>query len=93
MDFRLSTEQEMIRAMCKNFAKNEIMPIAERLDATGQFPHEVWKKMGGLGICGIPIVCLLILGSSLYISIVTVIMNRLKVFRFHSKPGDVPVLL
>lgn len=30
------------------------MPIAEELDKTGQFPYAVWKKMGDLGICGIP---------------------------------------
>jgi short/branched chain acyl-CoA dehydrogenase len=54
MDFSLSTEQEMVRDLCRNFAKNEVMPIAEELDKTGQFPYEVWKKMGDLGICGIP---------------------------------------
>src|SRR4030066_1303750 len=54
MDFNLSTEQVMVKDLCKNFAKNEIMPIAEELDKTGQFPYDVWKKMGDLGICGIP---------------------------------------
>jgi len=55
MDFNLSAEQEMVRDLCKNFAKNEIIPIAEELDKTAQFPYDVWKKMAGLGICGIPI--------------------------------------
>ncbi|MBM4276565.1 MAG: acyl-CoA dehydrogenase [Deltaproteobacteria bacterium] len=55
MDFILSTEQQMIRDLCKNFVKNEIAPIAEEMDETGHFPYEVWKKMGGLGIVGIPI--------------------------------------
>ena len=54
MDFSFSTEQQMVRDLCKNFAKNEVIPIAEELDKTGQFPYEVWKKMGKLGICGIP---------------------------------------
>jgi short-chain 2-methylacyl-CoA dehydrogenase len=54
MDFNLSAEQGMVRDLCRNLAKNEIMPIAEELDKTGQFPYEVWKKMGNLGICGIP---------------------------------------
>jgi butyryl-CoA dehydrogenase len=54
MNFNLSTEQVMVRDLCRNFAKNEIKPIAEELDKTGQFPYEVWKKMGDLGICGIP---------------------------------------
>ena len=55
MDFKLSSEQEMVRGLCRNFAENEIMPIAEELDKTGHFPYEIWKKMAGLGICGIPI--------------------------------------
>ena len=55
MDFILSTEQQMIRDLCKNFVKNEIAPIAEEMDETGHFPYEVWKKMGDLGIVGIPI--------------------------------------
>ena len=54
MDFSLSTEQQMVRDLCRNFAKNEIIPIAEELDKSGHFPYEVWKKMGNLGICGIP---------------------------------------
>ncbi len=54
MNFTFTTEQEMVRDLCRNLAKNEIMPIAEELDKTAQFPYEVWKKMGDLGICGIP---------------------------------------
>jgi short/branched chain acyl-CoA dehydrogenase len=55
MDFILSKEQEMVRNLCRVFAKNEILPVAEELDKTGQFPYEIWKKMANLGICGIPI--------------------------------------
>jgi len=54
MDFHLTTEQQMIRDLCKNFVKNEIAPIAEEMDQTGQFPYHVWKKMGDLGMIGIP---------------------------------------
>ncbi|MGQ9647743.1 MAG: acyl-CoA dehydrogenase family protein [Thermodesulfobacteriota bacterium] len=54
MDFHLTTEQQMIRDLCKNFVKNEIAPIAEEMDQTGQFPYDVWKKMGDLGMIGIP---------------------------------------
>jgi butyryl-CoA dehydrogenase len=54
MDFSLTTEQQMIRDLCKNFVKNEIAPFAEEMDQTGQFPYEVWKKMGHLGMVGIP---------------------------------------
>jgi butyryl-CoA dehydrogenase len=55
MDFTLTTEQQMIRDLCRNFTKNEILPIAEEMDHTGKFPYDVWKKMGDLGIVGIPI--------------------------------------
>lgn len=54
MDFHLTTEQQMIRDLCKNFVKNEIAPIAEEMDQSGQFPYPVWKKMGDLGMIGIP---------------------------------------
>jgi short-chain 2-methylacyl-CoA dehydrogenase len=54
MDFHLTTEQQMIRDLCKNFVKNEIAPIAEEMDQSGQFPYTVWKKMGDLGMIGIP---------------------------------------
>jgi butyryl-CoA dehydrogenase len=54
MDFHLTTEQQMIRDLCKNFVKNEIALIAEEIDQTGQFPYHVWKKMGDLGMIGIP---------------------------------------
>lgn len=54
MNFTLTTEQQMIRDLCRNFTKNEIAPIAEEIDQTGQFPYEVWKKMGDLGMVGIP---------------------------------------
>ena len=44
MNFNLSAEQEMVRNLRRNLSKNEIMPIAEELDKTGQFPYEVWKR-------------------------------------------------
>src|SRR4030042_659199 len=54
MDFTLTTEQQMIRDVCRNFTKNEIAPMAEEIDQTGTFSYEVWKKMGDLGMVGIP---------------------------------------
>jgi short/branched chain acyl-CoA dehydrogenase len=54
MEFTLSTEQKMIQDLCRNIVKNEIAPIAEEMDKTGEFPYAVWKKIAGLGIQGIP---------------------------------------
>ena len=43
----------MIQDMCRDFAQNEIAPVARELDKTGVFPKELVKKMGELGIMGI----------------------------------------
>jgi butyryl-CoA dehydrogenase len=54
MDFQLTEEQEMIREMVRDFAENEIMPIAAEIDLEGQFPADNFKRMGELGILGLP---------------------------------------
>jgi len=54
MDFQLSEEQRMIREMVRDFAENEIMPIATEIDKEGRFPFETFRKMGELGIMGLP---------------------------------------
>ncbi len=54
MDFKLSHEQVMVKDLCRNFAKNEIMPVAEELDKTGQFPYAVWKKWVIWGFAAFP---------------------------------------
>jgi alkylation response protein AidB-like acyl-CoA dehydrogenase len=54
MDFELTEEQSMIRDMVRDFAENEIMPIAADIDKEGRFPEENFKKMGELGILGLP---------------------------------------
>ncbi|SER74546.1 acyl-CoA dehydrogenase [Salipaludibacillus aurantiacus] len=54
MDFSFSKEQLMIRDMVRDFAQKEIAPIAEEVDRTERFPIENFKKMGELGLLGIP---------------------------------------
>jgi len=44
----------MIRDMVRDFARNEIAPVAGELDKSGEFPWENVKKMGELGLFGIP---------------------------------------
>ena len=53
MDFHLSKEQEMVRKMYREFAENEVKPLAEELDEEERFPHETVEKMGKLGMMGI----------------------------------------
>lgn len=54
MDFSFTKEQLMIREMVRDFAEREIAPIAEEVDRTGDFPIKNFKKMGELGLLGIP---------------------------------------
>jgi short/branched chain acyl-CoA dehydrogenase len=54
MDFTLTEEQLAIRNTCREFAEQEIQPIAEQMDATGQFPYALIRQMGELGLLGLP---------------------------------------
>ncbi|MFK9120623.1 acyl-CoA dehydrogenase [Peribacillus castrilensis] len=54
MDFSLTKEQQMIKEMVREFAEKEIRPIAIELDAKSMFAEDVFKKMGKLGLLGIP---------------------------------------
>jgi short/branched chain acyl-CoA dehydrogenase len=54
MDFTLNEEQLAIRDTCRDFAEQEIKPRAEELDRTGEFPYELIRKMGELGLLGLP---------------------------------------
>jgi alkylation response protein AidB-like acyl-CoA dehydrogenase len=53
--FPLSAEHEMIRQAARDFAQNEIAPIAAEFDESGDFPAETIKKMGALGLMGIEV--------------------------------------
>ncbi|HEX2138187.1 MAG TPA: acyl-CoA dehydrogenase family protein [Woeseiaceae bacterium] len=55
MDFRLSEEQQMIQAAAREFAQNEVAPIAAEFDASGEFPAETIAKAGELGFMGIEV--------------------------------------
>ncbi|AXF57700.1 acyl-CoA dehydrogenase family protein [Salicibibacter kimchii] len=55
MNFQLTKEQQMIRDTVRDFAEVEIAPKAEEIDRSARFPEEIFKKMGSLGIMGIPV--------------------------------------
>jgi butyryl-CoA dehydrogenase len=49
------TEQhEQVRDMVREFSRTEIAPVARELDSTSTFPWENVKKMGELGLLGVP---------------------------------------
>jgi len=53
MTFGLSSEQESLRREVRAFAAKEILPHVMEWDEHGDFPHEVVKKMGELGLMGV----------------------------------------
>ena len=55
MDFTLSKEHEMVRRLFKEFAENEVKPLAQEVDETEQFPRGTVEKMAKLGFLGIPV--------------------------------------
>ncbi|WP_419393254.1 acyl-CoA dehydrogenase [Cytobacillus praedii] len=54
MNLRFTEEQEMMRKMVRDFAQAEIAPFIEKMEQ-GEFPREILRKMGELGLMGIPI--------------------------------------
>ena len=55
MDFALTEEQELIRQAAREFAQNEIVPIAAEYDISGEFPTETIRQAGELGFMGIEV--------------------------------------
>jgi short-chain 2-methylacyl-CoA dehydrogenase len=54
MHFDLTEEQQAIRTLVRDFALGEVQPLAEELDRTKAFPYEIVRKLGELGLMGIP---------------------------------------
>jgi len=48
-------EHEMLQEMVRDFAKNEVEPLAQEIDLSGNFPNELVAQMGELGLLGIPV--------------------------------------
>ena len=44
-DLYFTEEHKMLRDMVRDFARNEVKPLAQELDEKGGFPHESVKKM------------------------------------------------
>jgi isovaleryl-CoA dehydrogenase len=54
-DFGLGEQAEMLRDSVRSFADDEIAPRAAEIDRSNDFPMELWRKMGALGILGITV--------------------------------------
>ena len=55
MDFTLGKEHEMAKQLFKDFAENEVKPLAQEIDEDHRFPRETVEKMARFGFMGIPV--------------------------------------
>ena len=53
MDFQLTREQKLVQKMYREFAENEVKPLAAEIDEEERFPAETVEKLGKLGMLGI----------------------------------------
>ncbi|MEP6753831.1 MAG: acyl-CoA dehydrogenase family protein, partial [Candidatus Dormiibacterota bacterium] len=54
MDFQLTAEQQAIRDVCRDFAREVVAPAAEELDRNHRFGYDIVRQMGELGLFGLP---------------------------------------
>jgi alkylation response protein AidB-like acyl-CoA dehydrogenase len=54
MDFELADHHRMLRDTVREFARNEIAPVAEELDRTKSFPYDIIRRLSELDLMGVP---------------------------------------
>jgi alkylation response protein AidB-like acyl-CoA dehydrogenase len=54
MHFELTDDQQAVRRLVREFAAKEIAPRARHVDETGEFPAATFRKLGELGLMGLP---------------------------------------
>ena len=54
VNYDLTDEQQNIQRLVRDFAQQEIKPVAEELDRTKSFPYEIVAKLAELGLMGMP---------------------------------------
>lgn len=55
LNFDLGDTVDMIREQVNAFARDEIAPRAEKIDHDNEFPSDLWRKFGDLGLLGITV--------------------------------------
>jgi short/branched chain acyl-CoA dehydrogenase len=54
VDFQLTPEQQAVRELCRDFAREVVAPAAEELDREHKFGYDIVRRMGELGLFGLP---------------------------------------
>ena len=55
LNFDLGETADMLRDSVASFAADEITPLAEGVDRDNEFPNQLWRKFGDLGLLGITV--------------------------------------
>ncbi len=55
LDFNLGSDIDLLRESVYQFSQAEIVPLAEEIDRSNDFPLELWSKLGNLGLLGITV--------------------------------------
>ncbi len=55
LDFQLGEDIDALRDAVRDFAQTEIAPRAAEIDRSDQFPMDLWRKMGTLGVLGVTV--------------------------------------
>ena len=55
MDFELKEEEQMLQQLVRDFAENEVKPIAAAIDRDGRFPEETIRKAVDLGLTAVSV--------------------------------------
>ena len=55
LDHSLGETIDIVRQTVRDFTENEVAPRAQDIDRSNDFPHDLWPKLGGLGLLGITV--------------------------------------